>query len=434
METKSPKRFTLLAFSLSLPWIALAGPDSAILFIGDGMGPAQVTAARIYQANARDGRLALDSIEQVALVRTYSNDQMVTDSAAAATALATGHKTNNGVISLDENGATLETVLELAKAAGKSVGLVTTTRITHATPACFFAHISERGEESEIARQLIDYGRVDVVMGGGRGFFLGSEQRDEESGRPGRRQDNRDLLAEAGRIGYRVIARRSEFDEIRAEVRSGSDPGKILALFSESHMAYEIEREKDRWGEPSIAEMTELAIAILSRNPRGYFLMVEGGRIDHAAHANRARRAVTDLLAFDDAVKAGLDSLRQFPNTLIVVTGDHETGGMAINGYPPIEVGGIELFQAPAGDDSPDIVTFATGPGGDRDSSRESVQSDPDFQPLQPALVNRSSASHTAVDVLLWAAGEGAEAFHGTMENSEAGQAIIDALGLAAGD
>lgn len=393
-----------------------AEPDSAIFYIGDGMGPAQVTAARIYQANARDGKLALDTFDQVAIVRTYAKDRLVADSAAAGTALATGVKVNVGVISEAEDGTPIETVLEKAKKAGKSVGLVTTTTITHATPACFFAHAGSRANERALAEQLVAYGQVDVVLGGGRRYFQVGEGGGE------------DLIAKAKAGGYRYLQNKGEFDALAAEVASGKEPGKILGLFSNGMMSYEIERNNGPDGEPSLAEMSALAIKILSRNPKGYFLMVEGGRIDHACHDNRAHAALGDLLAFDAAIQLGLDHLKERPNTFIVVTADHETGGLSINGYPEIAIGKESLFAAQSMPGQGDILTFATGPGFKRDGMDAMSKIDPSYR--QPALRMASSAAHTGVDVHAWAAGDGAEQIRGTMDNTEVGAAVIRLLGL----
>ncbi len=407
---------------------AAAGPKNAIFFIGDGMGTAQVTLGRIYQANARDGKLHLDAFERVAFIRTYATDRMVTDSAAAATALATGRKTRNGAIAQGPDGERLETVLEAAKARGLAVGIVTTTTVTHATPACFYAHVGSRAEEAEIAAQLIDYGQIDVIMGGGREFFLPQGAADEENGRRSSRRDDRDLVAEAAARGYRLIRRASELETLREELARGESPGKILALFSPGMMAYEIERHADFWGEPSLAEMTEVAIELLSRHPAGYFLMVEGGRIDHACHDNRAHAAAREMLAFDEAVGLAVSRTQSAGETLIVVTADHETGGLAINGYPAIEIGGEAVFTESAPLGPPDIITFATGPGADR-AAMEGVERKASRY-RQAAAFSASSAAHTGVDVPAWAAGPGSEAVKGTMDNSELGEVIFRALEL----
>ena len=423
----------LASFNLA---VAQTDARSAILFIGDGMGPTQVTAARIYQANARDGRLALDAMPRIAIVKTHAADDAVTDSAASATALASGVKTNNGFVGMTPDGASVPTLAERAKAAGKAVGIISTATITHATPACFYAHVRSRNDEAGIAAKLIASTSWDLAMGGGRQFFLPRETSDEESGRPGSRRDSRNLLDEAAQAGVRVIQRREDFDRLASDVDGGADPGRVLGVFNSSHMAYDFEREADPWGEPSIAEMTALAIRILSRDPDGYFLTVEGGRIDHACHSNNALLAITDLIAFDAAVKVGIDAAAADPSALVVATADHETGGLSINGYFPIEIGGMNLFTRPAGSGVGDLLTFASGPGARRGErgrrgargGEGAARDDPAYR--QPALTYSGSAAHTGVDVHLWAAGAGSARFGGTMDNTEVALRIAAALGL----
>lgn len=405
-----------------------AEPKSAILFIGDGMGVAQTTAARIYQKNARDGKLALDTFKQVALVRTYSANTMVTDSAASGTAMASGHKTDTLMIGQSPDGTLLESVLVKAKASGRSVGIVTTTSVTHATPATFYAHAANRYNEPPLATQLIEYGEVDVVLGGGRRFFMPKGIKDPESGSGSGRKDDRDLISEAKANGYTYIARTSELESVVADVKAGKDVGKILGLFSPGMMAYELDRPKDLWGEPSLEEMTRLAISILNKNPKGYFLLVEGGRIDHASHANLAKHAVNETLEFDRSIQAGLDLTNDAAETLIVVTADHETGGFAINGYAPIDIGGDAMFSEPAGIGGDDIVTFATGPGGNRKPEENKAHDDSTYR--QPAVVTLSSATHTGVDVACYSAGPGSGNFAGTLNNTDIGKNLIELLGL----
>lgn len=414
--------------SLWQPGSASAQAKNAILFIGDGMGFGQVTAARIFEGNARDGKLTLDTMEHTAIVRTYSADMMVTDSASAGTAMASGVKTNNGMVGQLPNGTPILTILEMAKAQGKSVGVVSTTRITHATPACFYAHVESRNSESEIAAQLVDDADVDVILGGGRGFFLPEGTEDPEYGEKSKRTDKRDLMQEMRDKGYRVVQNTSEFESLAADVAADSSAPKVLGLFNADMMSYEAHRAEDAWGEPSIAEMTELAIEILSRNPKGYFLMVEGGRIDHASHSNQAQLSITDLLAFDRALKVARDATDDAGDTLIVVTADHETGGLSINGYPKIDIEGVALFTEPSGRSTPHTVTFATGPGADKDRNGDTPRSDPDY--YQPAVFSGYAAAHTGVDVGAWASGPGAEAYRGSIENTEIARKIIQALGL----
>lgn len=405
---------------------ALGEAKSAILFIGDGMGVTQITAARIYSANARDGKLTLDTFEQVALVRTYSASTMVTDSAASGTAMATGYKTDTLMVGQLPDGTPLESVLKKAKKAGKSVGIVTTTSVTHATPASFYAHAASRYDEVPLAAQLIEYGEIDVVLGGGRAFFLPKTVKDGESGKAGARKDSRNLVDEARKIGYRYISRTSEFDALNSDIESGKDVGKVLGLFSPGMMAFELDRDQDVWGEPSLEEMARTAIAILEKNPNGFFLMVEGGRIDHAGHANLAKQAVNETLEFDRTVKAGLELTGD--DTLIVVTADHETAGMAINGYASIEIGGDAMFVEPAGIGGDHIVTFATGPGGNRDSEKDKAHDGVTYR--QPAAVAIGSAAHTGTDVVVYSSGPGSERFRGTLDNTDIGKHLIELLGL----
>jgi alkaline phosphatase len=243
-------------------------------------------------------------------------DAIVTESAAAATQIATGVKAKTLAVGVSPDGKTpLKTILELAKEKGMSTGLVTTSGITDATPAAFAAHVPHRSDEVSVAAQELQAG-VDVLLGGRRQFFL-----PEAAG--GMRKDGRNLLEEARRAGYVVVGTASELRQ--------ASKGKILGLFTMGNMSYEI----DRWrtAEPSLAQMTTKTLETLARNPKGFFAMIEGGRIDHAAHRNDAAGTIRDVLAFDEAVGVALDFQRKNPDTLLIVTADHETGGMALIGH-----------------------------------------------------------------------------------------------------
>jgi len=405
-----------------------AKPKNAILFIGDGMGLAQVTAARIYQGGARDGKLTLDTLPHTALVRTWCANNTVTDSAAAGTSLAAGEKANTAAIGITPDKREVETILDLAKKQGKAVGIITTTTITHATPACFYAHVPFRADEKAIAVQLAEYGTIDVIMGGGREYFLPKEITDGENGEPGTRTDGRNLIEEMKANGYRYAEKKEEFDALAEEVNGSADAGKVLCLFSPGTLSYELERAGDKWGEPSLAEMTALAIKILRRNPNGYFLMVEGGKIDHAAHNNEAHKMVTDLIAFDQAIKTATEVEGAAQDTLIVITADHETGGVAINGYPPIGSGGPAMFEKAMGMGSSDTITFASGPGADRSKMEGVERTDPGYK--QPSLFPASSALHTGIDVIAWGWGPGSGVIRGTLDNTDIAKQIMYALGL----
>ncbi len=284
---------------------------NVILLIGDGMGTEQVNLGRIYKGD----ELYIDKFDYTGTASTYSADpenKWVTDSAAAGTALATGVKTYDGAISVDLNQEPIETILEKAQKARKSTGIVTTTRITHATPACFASHNIDRGNETEIAEDIIEH-EVDVILGGGKVNFI-----DKKDG--GKRKDGRNLIEEAKNIGYNYVETKNDLKNI--------NNGKILGLFNESHINYKLDRDSSI--EPSLEEMTNKAIDILSENNRGFFLMVEGGRIDHAAHANDPGAMANEVLDFDEAVKAAYEFAKKDKQTLVIVTADHETGGLSI--------------------------------------------------------------------------------------------------------
>ena len=448
---------------------------NVILFIGDGMGVSTVTAIRILDGQEKgmqgeENVLSFEHFPHVALSKTYELDQQVGASAGTATAMLTGQKTKSGMISVSKDaergncvsalGNSLQSALELAETIGLSTGIVTTTRLTHATPAAAYAHVPEREWESDrnlsqearhngcadIASQLIEfpYGNgVEVALGGGRIKFLPIETPDPEgSSNDKGRQDQRNLTQEWVRqyANSSYIWNIDQFDSI--------DPNStdhLLGLFNGGHMQFEVDRAEDPAGEPSLAQMTRLAIKILSRNSNGYFLLVEGGRIDHAHHFGNAYRALYDGIAFADAVRVA-DEMTSQDDTLIIVTADH-SHVFTITGYPtrgnPIL--GKVLVNDSAGnpqshfdlmDDGKPYTTlgYQNGPGGAwvggprPDLSDVDTLHDKDF--LQQAGMPRVSReeSHGGEDVAVYARGPGAEGIHGVMEQNE----IFDAIDAAA--
>lgn len=291
---------------------------NVILMIGDGMGLPIVGAAELASRQQRGRSLTLTRLYQegaMGLAFTGSANSMITDSAAAATTLATGVKTKNGYIGMGPNDEDLLTVSEAAMQNGKRVGLVTTTRISHATPAAFSALQNDRDEENAIAEQQLASG-VHVLLGGGARHFL---PRDIAGSR---RKDDRNLVSEAWSKGYQVVRTRQELAEAKGE--------KLLGLFHMDHLSYQVDHPRDT--EPSLAEMTTKALSVLERNPKGFFLMVEGGKIDHALHSNDGAAAIAELLAFDDAIAKAWEYQKAHPDTLLVVTSDHDTGGFTVIG------------------------------------------------------------------------------------------------------
>jgi len=287
---------------------------AVILFIGDGMGEGQRTAAQ-WLSVGQDGTLDMDDMPFSGLSHTASANSPVTDSAAGGTALATGVKTNNGMIAMDPSGNPLTTILERAQSQGMAVGLVTTTQMAHATPASFAAHVPDRNMMTEIARQMFE-ARVDVLLGGGEDEFLPSTATGHYP-ETGERDDGRNLVSEAESIGYTYVWDAATFSAV-----DPTSTSRLLGLFADEEMS-------PRPFSPSLAEMTEKAIDILSQDPDGFFLMVEGGQIDWACHNNDAGSAMDDTIGLDEAVEVAKAYASTANYTLIIVTGDHETGGMS---------------------------------------------------------------------------------------------------------
>ncbi|WP_058322220.1 alkaline phosphatase [Sinorhizobium sp. GL28] len=453
-----------------------------IIFVGDGMSVATVTAARILEGQKRgvDGEsniLTIDTFPYTAMSKTYSHDGQVSDSAPTATAMVTGVKTRNDIIGLNQDavvgdceaskGKEVKTIFEMAEEAGLATGVVSTARITHATPAATYGHTPDRDWENDkevgdalakgckdLADQLVNWPAGDgfeVVLGGGRSNFVPKETADaEDEGKTGSRTDKRDLTAEwtAKSNNHLYVTDKAGFDA--ADLSSGA---KLLGLFDRSHMEYELDRAKDAKGEPSLAEMTTKAIERLAQNENGFVLMVEGGRIDHAHHAGNAARALEDAIAFDQAIKKALEITKR-EDTLIVATADHGHT-MTINGYPkrgnPLFglVVDVDGTVAKAADGKPyTTLGYANGPGavfpalekGKTDAQPAGVRPDlstvdtqsPDF--LQPALVPMESETHAGDDVVIYAWGPQAHLVSGTVEENYIYHVLSNASGLGQQD
>lgn len=304
-----------------------------ILFIGDGMGETHRTAAT-WIRHGQEGNLDMDGMSYHGWAMTRTAWDQVTDSAASATAIATGVKTANKRIGIDPSGRELVTILDQAQELGMATGLITTVQITHATPAAFGAHVQSRDDVFEISSQMMEVG-INLIMGGGENDFL-PEGKDGCYPDPGKRTDGRDLISEAVEGGYHYVCTAEELFSL--------DPNStthVLGLFGDEEMLREYL--------PSLREMTEFAISILAQDPDGFFLMVEGGQIDWASHGWNAVDAMGDTLGLDDAVEAGLTFAAQDQNTLIIVTADHETGGMRLKTLSEGLTGGRDEFETPDG-------------------------------------------------------------------------------------
>lgn len=423
---------------------------NVILFVGDGMGVATVTAARIFEGQmlGMDGEehyLSFEKFPQLALVKTYNTDMQVPDSAGTMTALVTGYKTRAGVLSIGPDAArgdcaaalrhSKPTLLQMAEDRGLSTGIVSTARITHATPAATYAHSADRNWEADttlpaaaaaagckdIARQLVEFDHgdgIDVILGGGRGAFSPKSAKDPETGEPGFRSDERALIDEWLGVG----SRRYVWNDDGFRALSSKTDDQMLGLFESSHMQWEADRAKQP-NEPSLEAMTRFAIERLSRNEKGYFLMVEAGRIDHAHHAGNAARALWDTVAYAKAVAAAVAATGD--DTLIVVTADH-SHTLTISGYPgrgnPILGTVIDPLGKPMKDANGEPYTtlgYANGPGF-RAAGETLVDVDTtDLDFLQPAGTPMQVETHAGEDVPAYATGPGAHRVRGVMDQNE---------------
>jgi alkaline phosphatase len=477
---------------------------NVILFVGDGMSITTVTAARILEgqlagSTGEENLLSFEHFEHVALSKTYNTNQQVPDSAGTMTAMVSGIKTKAGVLGVDERvvrgdhsqvaSGRVPSLFELAEARGLATGIVTTTRITHATPAACYGHSPERDWENDgklsptaradgfrdLALQLIEFrggstsragDGLEVALGGGRANFLPNSGAPEFSDPTsptmgsGIREDGRNLIAEwQGREGAAYVSNARQLVAVKA-----SKTKHLLGLFHPSHMNFEADRDTGPAGEPSLAQMTAKAIEILAREEKGFVLMVEGGRIDHGHHLNNAYRALTDTIAFSDAVRTALE-MTTSEETLIVATADH-SHTMTMSGYP---YRGNDILGLVRGSDKQGALakeltrdqlgepytslSYANGPGYTRNcelqpegskqfphapekmegiqkcrpSLRDVATHEKDY--LQDATVALSRETHGGEDVAIYARGPSAWLFSGVVEQNYIFHALTEALG-----
>ncbi|MFD0676619.1 MULTISPECIES: alkaline phosphatase [unclassified Paenibacillus] len=418
-----------------------------IVLIGDGMGPAQVTAARYFsKAALGKDKLNLDGY-YVGQATTYADpgedggvfvSGAVTDSASAGTAFATGNKTYNAGISISNEDVSkpFASIIEAAEVKGKATGLVTTARITHATPAVYASHVRSRDNENAIASQYLDSG-VDVLFGGGKDFFVGKEEK-------GKRTD-KGIIGDFEAKGYKVVENTDSLKSLTAKNE------KALGLFGRSHVAYTPDRDNTI---PSLGAMTEKAIEILSAQKNGFVMMIEGGRIDHASHANDFPTAVQEALDFDAAVKVAMDFAKKDGNTSVVITADHETGGLSLsrdNIYElNIDLWGkqkkssefinaalakaktVEEVRAivaentwitDLSDEEAEFIIKGDGSSYKQEGAYNAVVS-------KRLLVGWAGHGHSAVDVGVWAYGPIADMVKGNIDNTQIAFAGAKVVGL----
>lgn len=469
---------------------------NVILFVGDGMGLSTLTAARILDGQIKgklgeEGYLSFETFPYSAQIKTYNVDAQTPDSAGTMTAIISGVKTDVGVIGVDENvergncvtskGNELITAIEVAEIKGLSTGVISTARITHATPAATYAKSADRNWEDisdmpaaavtagceDIASQLVNFEKnlemrfpgtnvdgLEVVMGGGRRHFLPKDAAfnsvDAASAIEGDRTDERDLTAEWQATypnGIYVI------DQAGFNAIDATSTERVLGLFNESHMQYEADRANDIAGEPSLTELTTKAIDVLDNNDKGFLLVVESGRIDHAHHAGSAYNALTDTIEFSKAVQAAIDSTNP-EETLILVTADH-SHVFTIAGYPKrgnpilgkvVSVGEIEPAEAADGmpyttlgytnglgfrnlvDETNANATYSDDHAAGRHDLTGIDTTTSGFH--QEALVPLGSETHAGEDISLHAMGPGAHLVQGTVEQSVIFHIINESLNL----
>jgi len=456
-------------------WPTWTPAKNVIIFIGDGMGISTHTAARFYKAqklgkSITETKFSWEEFTTTGLIKTYNTDYQTPDSAGTATAFLCGEKTRTGVIGVNQKvqrsncstvaGNEINSLLHYGMMEGKSAGIVTTTRITHATPASAYAHSPNRdweddtdipaGQEGcrDIAYQLIHGPRnsdIQVVLGGGRAAFMTNMTADPEyPSRNGSRQDGLDLIQDwldtqknkaLLETQYKYIYNKSQFDNINtAEVEY------LFGLFEQGHMRYESDRAEDVGGEPSLGEMVDKALDILMKASKGYVLLVEGGRIDHAHHDTNAYRALEDTLALDEAVRVAASKTSAM-DTLILVTADH-SHVFTMSGYQDIDTDILGLVMNEGvlelGDDGKPYLTlsYANGPGFNNHRMVNGSEipridlttvdtTEKDFR--QDAAVPFYSETHAGEDVSLHARGPMAHLLSGSHEQSY----IAHALGYA---
>ncbi|XP_036393514.1 LOW QUALITY PROTEIN: alkaline phosphatase-like [Megalops cyprinoides] len=421
-----------------------------MLFLGDGMGITTMTAARILkgQLQNKSGEetvMTMDTFPHLGLTKVYCVDFQIPDSAATATAYLCGVKSNLNTLGLSaagrngichsQKGNEVTSILKWAKDAGKSVGIVTTTRVQHATPAASYAHsasrkwycdadmpaAAKRDGCTDIASQLLNNTDIDVIIGGGRKYMLPKGTRDPEYPNDitaeGKRTDGRNLISEWQKMKVGKVARyvwnRTDFDAVDPDTTD-----YLMALFEPGDLRYEMERDPAM--DPSITETTEKAIRILRRNPKGFFLLVEGGRIDQGHHASRASMALHETVALDNAVARALE-LTNEEDTLTLVTADH-SHSISFNGYP--FRGNSILGKSPLfGTDMLPYTTlmYGNGPGhkivnNKRPDIRKVNTVDKNY--VQQAAAPLESETHGGEDVAVMARGPMSHLFHGIQEQS----------------
>lgn len=418
--------FTLLFFSL------IACSTNVILFVGDGMGPHQVSVANyVYYKNTGEN-LCFYSLPTFSLVDTNNASGGVTDSAAAGTALATGKRTTNSVLGLNPSGVPIKNVAEIAKELQKAVGIITDVAITDATPAAFVAHTNNRQNTKEISLAFLDL-QPDVFMGMGLSSFT-------KYGREQNKWDSRDLINEFSDLGYSINYNLSDLKK--------TSNAKIVGLFQ--NIEYAFGRDSLYRTQPTLKDMTKKALEVLSQNENGFFLIVEAGWIDGSGHYNDIVGAIYDIFALNEAVKEALDFIQKDPDTLIIVTADHETGGMSavpstlpdlVDRLPSITRITYQIDSLLGNNPSHEFIKTVLLDSGIPKFSLDDVKSIATAAPgwerctkIGPVITKYvggakfTTTGHSAQNVPLFAVGKRSDEIPKTLRNDELGQFIANVI------
>lgn len=440
----SPSLAYRISITLSVLLVALgcAGPEvpaepgGIVLMIGDGMGFSQIALARTMLLGPGE-RWSFETLPVTGIVSTWSASNATTDSGAASTAMASGIKTSNQQIGTDLAGEPVETIAEAAIDAGWRVGYVTSTAITHATPAAFYAHVDNRyADVDQIAERLVAH-PAEVALGGGLAAFLPEAEY-------GERLDDRNLLEEAEAVGWSVWRRGDDLGR--------RPPDRLLGLFANDDLAFRLDdlRYPEGRRDPPLALLTGLALEVLTRSGEPFFLVVEGGRIDHASHSFDAATAAHELAEFDDAIRVVLDHRRSRADLLVLVTADHGTGGLAINDYVDWEAlrrqrASVEWMARQIRNAGADVEMVREMTGfedleeADLDAVRDELDKYEAWRNLGRLLSRRNGVTwiprvtldtkgHTGEDVPIYAGGPGAERFGGAIDNTDIAVQLFDLL------
>ena len=402
--------FIAFGFVFFKKW-AVQKPFGIILFVSDGLSTNSLTAARIYEQGAGN-RMTVQSFPHLALLANDSNDFAVPDAAAAASAIATGVKGNNGALATDPGGKALLSILAKAREAGRATGLVTTGRLTDPASAAFYAHSPDARNTQAIALQLLTDAKLDVILGGGL-----ADLTPESKG--GKRKDGRDLWLELRAKGFNNVKTKAELENTPSFLT-----GPLAGIFADGNLAYSSDVQSGSQ-QPSLSDMVRRAIEFLQTNSGGYFLVVDAALISRAAQENNAERVLTETIDFDHAIATALDYAGD--KALIMAVGMRDVGGMTLNGYPlrgdhGLAMLGTNAYGIPA-------ITWSTGPNAKQSAKPVAMPiaagtAQPPPEPpknvkAEPAAFGAPEAIDTARDMIAVGIGPGSEPLNGFLDNTD---------------